>query len=613
MKKARKLLTLTALSGLVAPNLLAQFNKLEAWGDAAGTTPPASFTSDGVTTTITGGGADFWGGSDQGVYVWNDTGALSSTGDFTATIRHVSTTNPAPEWGRDGILVRAVGASGAPAADDPNWLSFRKSNGVAEAGRRETRGGGTELSPLSVSDLAGINTGSVATTPFYLSAAREGNTMRAGGALSIGGAPGRWVEMGASVIPAFAAGNNVVIGLGHQSHPQTISPDTNDINTATFDQGTLSGTYNPAFFGPAAGPTTWNVGGSMSVNPNGGAITGSSYTQVGGVATGEATKWTIRAVDTNSFVPVYGVAGAAKNPTEMNTGDVVPAANFRINSTTPGLTANIYVNQANPGNIGAVRNIINNAANLSGTAIIPNVDWTGNGGTSPTNATQYNRGEGAADFSVAVPGQFAGANQENYGVHMVGEIFIPGDADRKGSIANAIKFKDGIDDFTFLAIDGQTILNDNDWTGYESRGAGQPGGGDQNGGSHVAAMDVSDPKFDDGEWVAFEMIAWEGGGGDAGVLYWDAGDVDGTFAGIALPSTPTNVLTMTGATQVGSESGTAAFPMNLPNGSWDVTLTVENTGTAATFNQQVTVVPEPTGIVLLTLTGLGAILRRRRR
>lgn len=602
MKKTRKLLTLTAISGLVAPNLLAQFNKLEAWGDAAGTTPAPSFTSDGTTSTITAGGADFWGGSDAGAYLWNDTGALSTTGDFTASIRHVSTTTPAPEWGRDGLLVRAV-TGGVPAANDPNWMSIRKSNGVAEAGRRETIGGGTELGPMSISDLPGIATGSVATTPFYLSAARQTNTMRAGGAMSIGGAPGRWVEMGASVIPAFAAGNQVVIGLGHQSHAQSIAPDSNDINTATFDQGTLAATYNPALFGAAAGPTTWNVGGAMNVNVNGGGITGSSYTQEGGIATGEATKWTIRAVDTNSFVPVYGVAGAARNPTAMETADVVAASNFRINSVTPGLTAQIYAGIGNPGNLAGAQAIF--AGNVpSGTAIIPDVDWTGSDGTSLTNPTQYNRGEGAGDFSTAVPGQFGGGNQENYGVHITGEIFIPGDADRKGAVADAVKFKDGIDDYTFLSVDGVTLLNDNDWTGYNSV---------DNGGSHVSALDVSNSKFDDGEWVSFEMITWEGGGGDAGVLYWDANDTNGTFAGITLPTVATNVLTSTGSTQVGSEATTDAFPMTLPNGTWDVTLTVENTGTSAVFNQTATVVPEPGSVILLGLTGLGAILRRRRR
>jgi hypothetical protein len=171
-------------------------------------------------------------------------------------------------------------------------------------------------------------------------------------------------------------------------------------------------------------------------------------------------------------------------------------------------------------------------------------------------------------------------------------------------VANAVKFKDGIDDYTFLSVDGVTLLNDNDWTGYNSV---------DNGGSHVAALDVSNSKYDDGEWVSFEMITWEGGGGDAGVLYWDATDANGTFSGINLPSVATNVITETGFTQIGTESREGAFAVALPNGDWDVSLTVENTGASAVFNQSVTVVPEPGSIILLSLTGLGAILRRRRR
>ena len=601
MKKTRKLLTLSALGGLLAPGAYAQFNKLEAWGDAAGTTPAPSFTSGGGASTISAGGADFWGGSDQGAYLWDTNGNMTRTGDFTASVRHVSTNSPAPEWGRDGILVRAI-SGGAPAANDPNWLAMRKSNGQIETGRRETIGGGTELGPLNVSDLGGINSGNVATTGYFLAAARDGNTMRASAAMDMNGTPGRWVETGASNIAAFAAGKPIVFGLGHQSHAQSGGGAGNGgVNTASFDSWSTSGNYDRSKFGAASGATTWNVGGALTINSLTGAVRGSAYTQEGGQSTFESTKWTIRAVDKNSFVPVFGVAGAGRNGTAMETQDIVPASNFRVNSTTTGLTANIYTGTGNPGNINGVRNILATKT-PNGTTIIPNVDWTGADGTSPTNATQYNRGE-VGDFSVAVPGQFTGGNQEDYGVHMTGEIWIPGDADRKGSIADAIKFKDGIDDYTYLAVDGKVLLNDNDWTGYNSV---------DNGGSHASAMDVSDSKFDDGEWVSFEMVAWEGGGGDAGVLYWDANDVNGTFTGIGVPTTPTNVITATGYTQIGTEDRNGAFAVALPDGTWGVSLTVENTGASAVFNQSVTVVPEPTSALLVMISALGFIVRRRR-
>ena len=54
-------------------------------------------------------------------------------------------------------------------------------------------------------------------------------------------------------------------------------------------------------------------------------------------------------------------------------------------------------------------------------------------------------------------------------------------------------------------------------------------------------MNVSDAKFDDGEWVSFEMIMWEGGGGDDGALYTDMDDANGSFYG-PRPGSHTNVV-----------------------------------------------------------------------
>ena len=94
--------------------------------------------------------------------------------------------------------------------------------------------------------------------------------------------------------------------------------------------------------------------------------------------------------------------------------------------------------------------------------------------------------------------------------------------------------------------------------------------------------------------------------------YWDANDENGTFSGIGIPTTPTNVITATGYTQIGTEDRNGAFAVALPDGSWDVSLTVENTGASAVFNQSVTVVPEPTSALLVMISALGFIARRRR-
>src|SRR6187551_1727645 len=82
----------------------AQFNTLEKWGNAVGTTPPPAFTATSGTFAITAGGEDFYGNSDKGAFLWDNTGSQTTTGDFTASVRHVGTTNPAPQWGRDGVM-----------------------------------------------------------------------------------------------------------------------------------------------------------------------------------------------------------------------------------------------------------------------------------------------------------------------------------------------------------------------------------------------------------------------------------------------------------------------------------------------------------------------------
>ena len=83
-----------------------------------------------------------------------------------------------------------------------------------------------------------------------------------------------------------------------------------------------------------------------------------------------------------------------------------------------------------------------------------------------------------------------------------------------------VRFKDGVDDYCYLEVDGELLVDDNAWTGQT---------GSDNNGSPIAEFDVSNDKFDDGEWVAIRFVAAEGGGGDSGILYWDALDTDENF------------------------------------------------------------------------------------
>ena len=118
--------------------------------------------------------------------------------------------------------------------------------------------------------------------------------------------------------------------------------------------------------------------------------------------------------------------------------------------------------------------------------------WTGNGGAIPGIQTYP---------PVTTLGR------DNYMARLTGQINFPEPGE--------YKFKDGVDDYTFLSIDlngngveddGEVLVDDNAWTGTE---------GNQNGGSPIVTVTA------EAGWVDIVMYTAEGGGGDAGVLYWD--------------------------------------------------------------------------------------------
>lgn len=111
---------------------------------------------------------------------------------------------------------------------------------------------------------------------------------------------------------------------------------------------------------------------------------------------------------------------------------------------------------------------------------------------------------------------------DNYTVTLDGEIMIPA--------SGPIRFLDGVDDYTYLAIDtdrsgvagddeAEILINDNSWTNALSTG---------NGGAPIVEVDFQDIA-EGGEWLAIEFNMAEGGGGDSGMLYWDALDEDDFF------------------------------------------------------------------------------------
>jgi len=570
-KTTNHLTTFVAGIGLIAvPAAFGQFDTIGFFGDAATDgaaqggptwTPPAT---EAGAFSITAGGADFWGNSDQAAIASASGGQYSTTGDFTAsiTIDNITGGTANNGWGRSGLTVRATEGTGVPAANDPHFMAIARSNNVFTSGWRDVRGQGTGRA----SDGVGIT--DLETTAFTMSVGRSGDTMY--GAYQL--PSGRWISPLGSVrtdMAALAGGQEATVAFGHQAHNLDAPLSGNDANTVNASGFAYQTSFDASKFG-----LDWGVTASVSAGP-GNELTGQAFIQDGGVKSTDSVDWTITATK-------------------------------RSGVFNPGLQADIYMS-GNPGSQAGARGRFGAP---DGTAIIPNVNWTGGN----DNDNNYNGLTGPASFGVAVQGQdpadsTAGAfsgNQENYGVHMRGEIFIPDDATRGG--VESVSFKDGIDDYTYLGIDGSQLIDDNAWTGYT---------GEQNNGSPIVTLDVSDAKFDDGEWVSFEMIMWEGGGGDNGVLYWDV--ANGEFPGAnnvaagegaVVPAanfryeeTETSIFTGSGVVD-------GSFGVTLPAGRYDLSVSVLGDGRSGTGSG--TIIPEPGTMALVALSGLALMFRRRK-
>ena len=588
-----------AFCALLSSSASAQFDELQNYGDTrTDGGSPGSFTSDGSTHAITAGGGDFWGNSDNGSFLTASDGSLTTSSDFSASVRHVGTSDPSTnDWGREPLMMRAQPASGGgfdlanPANDFANsahYMAYRRSAlASVDAGWRDVAGAGTldwarNGGPGFIDPGGRLNE-----VGAFLAIGRDGPNLHAGWAadLSFGtpgaGVAGRWFELNNRTHPSIGADSEVTIGIGHQSH-NGITGGGNGQNTATYDSFAYDGAaFDPSLFGPQPDASyfvdgSWNLvdGGSSS-----GEIVGSAYTSEFGAATGEATGWKISARQLGAAIPLFGVANAVNDPTAIGdrTADLVPAANFRQGGegSDSGLIAEIHMSANDGANQALSRN--GTLGVPTGSTVIPDVWWTHPGGGPPNGYPDGIPGtndQGGANttnlFALAVPGSFSG-NQDNYGVQMIGEIFVPNDGARGGR--EWIAFKDGVDDFTYLEVDGVPLIDDNSWTGVET---------DQNQGGAISLLDTSDSKYDDGEWVAFRMVAWEGGGGDTSALYWDL-DGTSTLNQAAFPVALDVIAEYfaQGSTQVGSDLSEEPFPgVNLPAGLWnEVELTVLNTDT----------------------------------
>ena len=121
---------------------------------------------------------------------------------------------------------------------------------------------------------------------------------------------------------------------------------------------------------------------------------------------------------------------------------------------------------------------------------------------------------GWCSYPVEVQPPLNDSNNDNYVARLTGEILIPE--------SGTYRFTDGVDDYTYLAIDvdksgvagddfDEVLIDDNNWTSVLRL--------DNNGGGIIGEADINVAQG--GEWLAIEFDMGEGGGDDAGIIYWD--------------------------------------------------------------------------------------------
>ncbi|MGK0190306.1 MAG: hypothetical protein ACI9R3_006129, partial [Verrucomicrobiales bacterium] len=204
---------------------------------------------------------------------------------------------------------------------------------------------------------------------------------------------------------------------------------------------------------------------------------------------------------------------------------LVPESNLRPPSVKQGLQQEWWLN-GNPGNRAGMESVFGsrpaNASFNGGDNGGTGTWWTGDGGEVIP---------GVQDYSPAQSLVAAGGDLENYLTRLTGQILFPEDGN--------YKFRDGVDDYTFVFIDlngngvedeGEVLIDDNAWTGPATN---------DNGGSPIAEVTAT------AGWVDIVMYTGEGGGGDAGVLYWDYDSVGGIGAGVGFPAALEDAIDLT--------------------------------------------------------------------
>ena len=221
----RGLVALAAVVGISAASHAA-LDTLEVYGNAADGDGSSFVDNGGDSYSITAGGSDIWGNSDNGAFLHD---GMMTSGDFTAIVRTTSFGGPddlAGEWGRSGVMARAN-----LDANSANVMTTQKSGGGTGMTfhGRNNNGGGTERSGLNGDFPDSAGGAAVNGVPVWMALSRVGEAFVGHWSLDDGaGAPAGWSDAAVRAVSPDLAGD-LLLGLAHQSHSLPRR------NTANFD------------------------------------------------------------------------------------------------------------------------------------------------------------------------------------------------------------------------------------------------------------------------------------------------------------------------------------------------------------------------------------------
>ncbi len=468
---------------------------------SSGAGVPVGFTNPSAGNyTITSGGTDFWSPTDHGSAIFDST-AAGQSGNFTATVEvaigQLGEALP-NDWGRAGIMARDAStvSAGVATADGAYVASNRRFGNntnidYVNIQSRDSSGAGTGR-PNNGYNLEPVTFGfddEVVTLAlhrydgvFYTTYSHNGTDWDAP-ELDAAGVSNGVIQPPSQVTASAALQGNVQLGLYHQNHSSGLTPaDGSVLSTATFNNFTVGAFDNTKGAFPKAGTQ----------------ITLNSQTNAAGNLTGVA--------DGGAEI---GAGGSS-------------AANWRIEvldaaAATQGLYAEVYGRpDATNGNL-TNQTAWDDAVRESGTMVkisegeIDQIGWS-DSGTAPAAGNPM-FGALAPSYPTAFSGdpRFDDGTEEQYSVRVRGQIHIPE--------PGTYHFRDGNDDYTMVAIDGEVLIDDNNWTSMN--------------GTRNNAKDNQSPvvskTFDKAGWYDLEYRFGEAGGGDPAMLSWDydAADLDG--------------------------------------------------------------------------------------